>query len=280
MPLFTKVVLGGLAALISIPVFGLPIIAANYPSPILDHLADIVQGANTTAVAALNAPNWNFGIQLQKTGGVKVATSTTAGTVASSTAFTFAVAALDGNGTTTLSDFNTITTDASTSPNEQIRISWSAVPGAIGYAVYFATTSSATADTFTQYFYATSTNGVPSTSYVFATSTGSLLGSYNKTDPTAYSVRLNPNGTSYLNGGGLQVLGKLSAGSSTPVADLTATDAAANATTTVQLGKTGQNKGTCIKLYTDAGAAVYLHATSTSQPLYVSATACASVTGF
>jgi hypothetical protein len=202
MPLFTKVISAGIAALLSIPVFGSAIIGANYSSPILTHLADIVSGNNTSVVAALNAPNWSFGIQLSQVAGVSAATTT--GTTASSTSFVFAVAALDGTGTTTLSAAVVQATDANGNANEGFQLSWGAVPGASGYAVYFATSSSATA-VLTQYFNATSTNGIPNTSYTFATSTGSLTGSYTKADPTAYSVKLNPLGASYLNGGNLGI---------------------------------------------------------------------------
>jgi hypothetical protein len=275
MPLFTKAILGGLAALISIPVFGLPLIAANYPSPITDHLADIEQGVNTYVVDALNAPNWAIGLQLQQVQGVTAATSTTSGTVASSTAFTFVVSALDGFGTTTQSASVVQSTDAATSPNEEIVVSWGSVPSATGYAIYFATGTNAT--TFTQYFLATSsTNGTPNTNYVFSTSTGSIYGTYTKKDVTAYSVKIRPDGPSYLNGGSFSV------GTTTGVADATLASVNFNATTAIQLGKGGQAKGTCLKLYRSDGTPVYatVNAGATSFTLTTTATACANVTGF
>jgi len=277
MPLFTKSAL--IAALLSIPVFGTAIIGANYSSVILHHLVDITNGANTQTVSSLNAPNWSSGIPLSVPVGVTAATSTSGGTVASSTAFIFAVAALDGTGTTTLGTAASVTTDASTSPNEEIQVTWTSVPGATGYAFFFATSSTAT--TFSQYFLATSTNGSPNTSYTFATSTGSLAGSTGN-DTTAFATLINPLGKSYLNGGGLSVLGQGAFGTSTPVADFTATNLAANSTTTVQLGKTGQTKGTCVKLYRTDGSAVYAYviAGATAFTLSTSANICSAVTGF
>jgi hypothetical protein len=278
MPLFTKSAL--IAAVLAIPVFGTAIIGGNYQSVIVNHLVDIINAPNTQTVVTLNAPNWASGIPLAQPVGLAAATSTSGGTVASSTAFTFAVSAIDGTGTTTMSATAVATTDASTSPNEEIQVSWSAVTGATGYVVNFATSSNATA--FSQYFYATSTNGVPNTYYTFATSTGSLGGSYARLNTTAFATKINPLGQSYLNGGGLQVLGQLAAGTSTPVADFTATNVAANATTTVQLGKTGQTKGTCVKLYRTDGSAIYAYviAGATAFTLSTSANICSSITGF
>src|SRR5437016_5911666 len=102
MPLFTKVA-AGIAALLSIPVFGVAIIGANYSSAILNHLVDIVQGANTNTVVSLNAPNWGNGIPLAVPVATTISTST-GSSLASSTPFSFEIAALDGNGTTTVSN--------------------------------------------------------------------------------------------------------------------------------------------------------------------------------
>src|SRR3954454_6262703 len=120
MPLFTKNTL--IAALLAIPVFGTAVIGANYSSVITHHLVDITNGANTQTVSSLNASNWAAGIPLSVPAGTTAATSS-GGTVASSTAFIFAVAALDGYGTTTLGTPATVTTDAPGSPNEQIQVS-------------------------------------------------------------------------------------------------------------------------------------------------------------
>jgi hypothetical protein len=201
MPLFTRT-FQIIAGVLAVPVIGFSIIGTSYTSPFLDHLADIVNGTTTATVDSLNAPNWSIGIPLPTVVGLTGATTT--GTVASSTPFVFAVAALDGTGTTTLSTAVATSTDTNNPPNEGFQLSWSAVPGASGYAVYFATSSSLTA-TLNQYFIATSTNGVPNTSFTFATSTGSLPGTYTKTDPTAFALKLNPLGNSFLMGGNIGV---------------------------------------------------------------------------
>ena len=50
-----------------------------------------------------------------------------------------------------------------------------------------------------------STNGVPNAQYTMATTTGSLSGSYSKSDTTAFAFKINPLGASYLNGGNLGI---------------------------------------------------------------------------
>lgn len=218
MPLYTKVI-AGLVTLLSIPVFGVAIIGANYSSPFLTHLVDIVQGANTRTVASLNAPNWGTGEPLAVPVISSVATSSNgsaASGLASSTPYTFAVAALDGDGTTTISATAVITTDASTTQHypEDIVVKWPTVVGAQGYAIFFARSSNAT--TFSQYFLATSTNGIPNNQYTFSTSTGSAAGKDAQTDTTAFSNRIIPGSNSFFNGGSVGFATSTPA-SSTPV---------------------------------------------------------------
>lgn len=193
MPLFTRT-FQIIAGLLSIPVLGTAIIGTAYGYPFLTHLVDITNGSQTVTDMSGNAPNWGYGVPLAQVQGVATAT-TTGGTVASSTTFTFAVAALDQVGTTTESSLATVTTDAAGSPNEQIQVSWAPVAGAQRYAVFFATGTVSTAAGLNQYFLATSTSG-----YTFATSTGSLSGSYSKTDTTAFADLIQPNGPSYFEG--------------------------------------------------------------------------------
>ncbi len=210
MPLFTKNTL--IAALLAIPVFGTAIIAANYPSAILTHLVDIINGDNTQTVVSLNAPNWSSGIPLATPVGISAATST-GGTMASSTPVYFAVAALDGTGTTTISNVLSATTDASSTvlAAEGFNVSWSAVQGATGYAVYIGSSAS----NLTSYFLATSTNGTPNrTIYIASTTANALTGSNTLADTTAFSVKINPLGTSFFNGG------KIGVGTSSPLANL------------------------------------------------------------
>lgn len=73
--------------------------------------------------------------------------------------------------------------------------------------------------------------------------------------------------------------GKTGIGTTTPVANLQATHGTANSTTTIEFGRSGQNKGTCIKLYDEVGTPYYLKV-ATGGTLNLSATACASVLGF
>src|SRR5882757_8352244 len=99
MPLFTKTGIA-IASLLAIPVFGVGIIVANYQSPILQHLVDIINGSDTQTVVSLNAPNWSEGIPMAVPVGVSAATSTGGSLIATSTPYYFQVAALDANGTT------------------------------------------------------------------------------------------------------------------------------------------------------------------------------------
>jgi hypothetical protein len=79
---------------------------------------------------------------------------------------------------------------------------------------------------------------------------------------------------------GLYVAGKVGIGSSTPAASLQVTNTAANATTTVEIGKSGQNKGSCLKLYRSDGSAIYASVSASATTFTLSTTACATVTGF
>jgi hypothetical protein len=213
MPIFTRT-FQIIAGVLSIPVVGAAIIGSAYTSPFLNHLADITNGNTTSTVVSLNAPNWSNSIPLAQV--VGVSTATTTGSLASSTPFSFAVAALDSTGTTTLSSAVTLSTDPNGQANEGILVSWAAVSGATGYAVYEATGTVSAASGFTQYFLATSTNGVPNTQFTMATTTGSLSGSYTKSDTTAFADKINPVGASYFNGGSVG-FGTSSPASSTPV---------------------------------------------------------------
>ena len=193
MPLLTKT-FAIVAGLLSIPIFGVATLAVNYASPFVMHLADVVNGSNTAVVASTNAPNWSIGAPLYQVAQPTAATTT--GTLASSTAFSVAVAAVDGTGTTTLSAAITQRTDPNGNANEGLIVTWPAVPGATGYAVFVATGTVTTASSFSQYFAAT-TSG----QYDLSTTTGSLTGSYTKSDITAFAFKFNPSGTSYIDGG-------------------------------------------------------------------------------
>jgi len=177
----------------SVAVFGSAVIGVNYQGVILSHLADIVNGNITNTVSSLNAPNWGYGIPLATPAAIASAT-TTGGTMASSTSEYFSVSALDGFGTTTISNTVTSTTDASSTGlgAEAYEITWSPVPGSSGYAVFFGISPTA----LNNYFYATTSGAY----YMASTTSGALTGSYTKSDTTAFSVLLNPNGPDYING--------------------------------------------------------------------------------
>ena len=54
-----------------------------------------------------------------------------------------------------------------------------------------------------------------------------------------------------------QIVFRLGIGTSTPVTPLHVTTTSANATSTLTVGKVGQNKGTCLEFFDQAGTAVY-----------------------
>lgn len=62
-------------------------------------------------------------------------------------------------------------------------------------------------------------------------------------------------------------------GSSTPLATWQVTATTANATSTLEIGKKGQTKGSCIKMYRYDGTGVYLTVNS-ANALVVSTTTC------
>jgi len=74
--------------------------------------------------------------------------------------------------------------------------------------------------------------------------------------------------------------GNVGVATTTPVANFQATTASANATTTIELGKSAQTKGTCIKLYRADGSAIYAFIATGATAFTLTTTACASVTGF
>jgi hypothetical protein len=218
-PLIKNVSIGVGGIVVAVAVYFGAVTAGNYQGAILHHLVDIIQGSNTRTIVALNAPNWGSGQLLATPTITAVATSSNssaASGLASSTPYIFAIAALDRDGTTTISATATITTDASTTQNspEDITVTWPSVTGAQGYAIYFATSSTATA--FSQYFLASTTNGVPNTQFTFSTSTGSLSGSNTQVDTTAFANRVLPGSNSYFNGGPFG-FGTSTPASSTPV---------------------------------------------------------------
>ncbi len=78
---------------------------------------------------------------------------------------------------------------------------------------------------------------------------------------------------------GLIVSGSLASGTTTPVANFQIANGT-NATTTVEFGSAGQNKGTCIKLYRTDGSAIYASVAAGATTFTLSTSPCASVGGF
>jgi len=198
MTLFTKT-FQIIAGILSVPVLATGVLAANYGSPFLTHLVDVINGSQTNTVVVTNAPNFSFALPITPPIISSIATSSNgsaASGLASSTPYIFEVAALDGSGTTTLINSATITTDASTTQNspEDIILKWTPENGAMGYAIYFGTSTTIDVGGLAQYFLAT-TSG----QYTFATSTNSLAGSYTNNDTTAFSEILNPAGSDIFN---------------------------------------------------------------------------------
>lgn len=215
--------------ILTIPVLASAIIGSAYAqySPFTFHLTDVILGQNTTTVAAANAPNWGIGIPIAQPVVSSIATSSygsAASGLASSTTYYFAIAAIAGNGTTTLSSGVTMTTDASTTQTnpEVVNLKWNALNGATGYAIYFSTTT----PLYNQYFLATTTGA-----YDFSTSTGSIGGTDVNTDSTAFSELINPNGPDIFNDS-INISTSTVAASTTVIQANGTIDAVANGTTT------------------------------------------------
>jgi len=72
-----------------------------------------------------------------------------------------------------------------------------------------------------------------------------------------YSFLAGGSGTTdmfYING----TTGSVGIGTTTPTAQLQVTNSSSNATTSVEIGKTGQNKGSCLKMYDEVGTVKYV----------------------
>jgi hypothetical protein len=80
------------------------------------------------------------------------------------------------------------------------------------------------------------------------------------------------------NAGALQVNGNVGFGTTTPVANFQVANG--NATTTMEIGSSGQNKGSCLKLYRTDGSAIYAYVAAGATTFTLSTTACASVSNF
>ena len=73
--------------------------------------------------------------------------------------------------------------------------------------------------------------------------------------------------------------GPVGAGSSTPVANFQVANGS-NATTTMEIGSSGQNKDSCLKLYRTDGSAIYAYVAAGATTFTLTTTACANVSNF
>lgn len=74
--------------------------------------------------------------------------------------------------------------------------------------------------------------------------------------------------------GKMAIGGAMSSGDPTNIVDSFHVASSTNATTTIQIGKSGQNKGSCLVLYDDAGTAVYAHIATGATAFTLSYTSC------
>lgn len=175
--------------------------------------------------------------------------TTTAGTLGTSTpTWYFEIAAADQLGKQTLPSNEMSATVSSTASNNEVIASWSAVPGASLYYVYFGGSSAGESK------YATTT----ATSYTLATTTGATSGTPSQISQ-AFANYINPAGTSYLVNAlkisdALTSIGSITAdriggSSAATVATGTAAGTGAVATTTYANSVSGM-----LSLYAGAGA--------------------------
>lgn len=127
---------------------------------------------------------------------VSLPTAPGTGSITAGGTLYFQVTALDGQGESTGANLVGTTTVASSA----LQLTWAAVTGATGYRVYFSTS---TPQALTQYFSATSSANL----YYTMTSTSSpvYVPSGQPTSNSAYGVKLNSTGSSYLLGGNVGI---------------------------------------------------------------------------
>ncbi|HUY05552.1 MAG TPA: hypothetical protein VMV62_02465 [Candidatus Paceibacterota bacterium] len=73
--------------------------------------------------------------------------------------------------------------------------------------------------------------------------------------------------------------GNIGIGTSTPIANFQVANGN-NATTTMELGRSGQNKGSCLKLYRTDGTAIYAYVAAGATTFTLTTTSCANVSNF
>jgi len=126
---------------------------------------------------------------------VSLPTAPGTGSITAGGTLYFAVTALDGQGESVNGNVVGTTTVGSSA----LQLTWPAVTGATGYRVYFSTS---TPLALTQYFSATSTGSVPNAYYTMTSTTSpTYIPTGVPTSNTAYGVKFNSTGASYLKGG-------------------------------------------------------------------------------
>jgi hypothetical protein len=73
--------------------------------------------------------------------------------------------------------------------------------------------------------------------------------------------------------------GNVGIGTYNPAANFSVANGS-NATTTVEFGGSGQNKGSCLKLYRTDGSAIYAYVAAGATTFTLTTTACANVSNF
>lgn len=88
-----------------------------------------------------------------------------------------------------------------------------------------------------------------------------------------YNCRVSGSNSLVLGGTGTEEV-NVGIGTTTPTTALHVTDSSANATTTVTVGKVGQNKGSCLELFDSAGTAVYAYVIAGGTTFTLSTVSC------
>ena len=89
----------------------------------------------------------------------------------------------------------------------------------------------------------------------------------NASTTVAQNLKVQGTGTSY-------VAGTFGIGTTSPSTQLQVTASASNTTSTLTVGKSGQNKGSCLELYDAAGTAVYAYVAAGASTFSLSANSC------
>jgi hypothetical protein len=140
-----------------------------------------IGGTSTTQIIPI-FPTWSINVPLPPPTSLTAASSTGGSLNTTGQQFYFRVAASNGTGTTTASSEIATTTVI----NEDVHLSWSAVPNATSYFVFFSTTTPGTENS---YFVATTTN-----QYDFTSTTSPNIGTI-PGFPSSFSAQIGNGAT-------------------------------------------------------------------------------------